>query len=202
MICMLLAFPALGQARGIGMFVEPSTAYNWRLGVDVTGRDDDTYVLSGTYQFKLGNCARIIAAAGAGSFDPAGDAFDAAFTLGGTGWVLLNPCPNPIRPPNPRFFAYGGAGLTDLEGRIIYHTSLGFAVVYHYVRIAAVKVEPWITPRLRYAESIAENGDDDLELAIGAGLNFGLGATAGLRVAFDCCIDGKPLWSWGLSLWR
>jgi hypothetical protein len=62
------------------------------------------------------------------------------------------------------------------------------------------RLEPWVTPRVHYRESLTVPGESSWHVAFSVGITLGVGAVAGLRAAADCC-EGGLGGGYGLSLW-
>lgn len=190
------------QVRNLPVFFEPSYSYDGRIGIDVghAGEADGfTVVAGGSYLFYVGNCRRVALTASAGIWNPPGGDFEAQFNGGAAASVLVNPCPSPLTVSNTTVRVIAGAGIVRSDGRNVVNVPLGIGVGY-MLPVPIFRVEPWVTPRIHYRESLLAAGDSEWDFAFSIGTNIGLGATAGLRVALDCC-EGGVGGSYGLSLW-
>jgi hypothetical protein len=99
---------------------------------------------------------------------------------------------------NPTIRLFTGGGLLRVGGSSVFDVPVGIGAGY-MLPVPIARLELWTTPRLHYRESLA-GGGSRWDFAASLGLNVGVGAVAGLRVAADCCRGGIG-GAYGLSLW-
>jgi hypothetical protein len=193
---------ATAQVRALPVFFDPTYSFTSRIGVDIGhGGESDgfTAVASAGRLFYVGNCARLAATVMAGMWNPPGGGFDAELNAGAKVSYLLNPCPSAFSTPNPTFRLFAGGGLTRVGGRSVFNVPLGIGLGY-MLTVPIGRIEPWVTPRLHYRESLMTPGESSWDVAVSGGINIGAGAIAGLRLSADCC-EGGVGGGYGFSLW-
>jgi hypothetical protein len=204
--CAASAGHAHAQLRGLPVFFDPTDSYDTRVGIDAGhwGEAGGTAAaVTATHLFRAGNCRRYALSAGAGALNPAGGATDAFPMAGALGSVLLNPCPRPTSVSPLTVRAFAGAGAVRVHGRTAADVPLGVGAGY-VLPFAAVRIEPWITPRAEYRQALSPVAPDRWDFAVSAGVDLGSGALLGrgwgARIAVDCCRGGASL-GYGISRW-
>jgi len=202
----LLPQTSHAQIRGQPVFQESHYSYDVRLGVDYGhGGEAGGSTISGGLSriLPIGFCHSVSVTAAAGVWNRPGGEFETDLTAGLLATVLLNPifdpCNGILKSDPLTFRAFVGAGIVDTDLGAVYHAPFGVSAAY-LLPIAFARIEPWVTPRVHYRESLLVIGESSWDPAFSVGLNVGLGAMGGVRVALDCC-EGGAGGAYGFSLW-